>query len=80
MTWTPPITVHLFVATQAFPQQELEKLQTLFFNLNDHPKGKTILTSIKKSITGVKKVNDDDYNDLREILQTVELLEAQRKK
>ncbi len=72
LTWTPPITVHVFVATQRFPSQKLDKLRTLFLELNNHRKGKTILTSIKKSITGVTTVKDEDYDELRNILQTVE--------
>ncbi len=79
LTWTPPITVHLFVATHRFPQQQLDKLRQLFLNLNKHPKGKTILTSIKKSITGVTKVKDQDYNELRYILRTVEQLKSHQK-
>ncbi|MEK8019429.1 MAG: phosphate/phosphite/phosphonate ABC transporter substrate-binding protein [Candidatus Parabeggiatoa sp.] len=79
LTWTPPITVHLFVATHRFPQQQLDKVRQLFLNLNEHPKGKTILTSIKKSITGVTKVDDQDYNELRYILRTVEQLKNQEK-
>jgi phosphonate transport system substrate-binding protein len=77
LKWTPPIAVHVFVATQRFPQQQVKKLQTLLLNLNEHPKGKTILTSIKKSITGVEAANDEDYNELRVILQTVEHLKKQ---
>jgi phosphonate transport system substrate-binding protein len=79
LTWTPPITVHLFVATQRFPQQQLEPLRTRFLELNNHPTGKTILTAIKKSITGVTTVSDADYDELRFILQTVERLEKRRK-
>ncbi len=75
LKWTPPIAVHVFVATQRFPQQQVEKLQTLLLNLNEHPKGKNILTRIKKSITGVEAANDEDYKKLRLILQTVEQLE-----
>lgn len=79
LTWTPPITVHVFVATQRFPQQQLEQLRTLFLNINTHPTSKMILTSIKNSITGLTTVKDEEYDDLRHILQTVEQLETQRK-
>ncbi|MDM8561413.1 hypothetical protein QUF82_21485 [Thiotrichales bacterium HSG14] len=79
MTWTLPITVHIFVATQRFPSHKLDKLRTLFLNLNNHSKGKTILTSIKKSITGVSKVKDEDYDELRHILQTLEQLAHKKK-
>jgi phosphonate transport system substrate-binding protein len=79
LTWTPPITVHLFVATHRFPQEHVEKLQELLLNLNQHPQGKTILTSIKKSITGLRKVKDQDYNELRYILSTVEELKNKKK-
>jgi len=79
LTWTPPITVHVFVATQRFPSQKLDKLRTLFLDINNHPKGKTILTSIKKSITGVTKVKDEDYDELRHILQIVEQLARKKK-
>lgn len=79
LTWTPPITVHVFVATQRFPSHKLDKLRTLFLDINNHSKGKTILTSIKKSITGITKVKDEDYEELRNILQTVEQLARQNK-
>ena len=79
LTWSPPITAHVFVATQRFPQQRLEKLRRLFLDINNHSKGKTILTSIKKSITGVVKAKDEDYDELRLILETVEQLETQKK-
>lgn len=79
LAWSPPITTHVFVATQRFPQQKLDKLQTLFLNINNQPTGKAILTSIKKSITGMTRVNDEDYNELRHILQTVEQLAGKGK-
>jgi len=65
LTWTPPITVHVFVATQRFPSQKLDKLRTLFLNINANSNGETILTSIKSSITGVTKAKDKDYDKLR---------------
>ncbi|MCK5877403.1 MAG: PhnD/SsuA/transferrin family substrate-binding protein, partial [Candidatus Marithrix sp.] len=73
LAWTPPITEHIFVTTQNFTKHE--KLQTIFLNINNHPQGKAILTSIKKSITGLAKVKNEDYDGLRNILQTVEKLD-----
>ncbi|MCK5718408.1 MAG: phosphate/phosphite/phosphonate ABC transporter substrate-binding protein [Thiomargarita sp.] len=71
LTLTPPIAVHVFVATQNFPVEKLDKLRTLFLNINTHSQAKTILTSIKKSITGMAEVKDEDYDELRNILETV---------
>ena len=68
---TPSISEHLFVATKAMPEAELEELQQLFFGLDDSGPGRKVLRSIKRSVTGMGPVTDADYDTLRAIISTL---------
>jgi phosphonate transport system substrate-binding protein len=61
---SPPIAEHLFVANNNLPPKIISTLRQLLLNLKD----KTILASIKQSVTGMADVKDEDYETLRTII------------
>ncbi len=61
---SPPIPAHLFVSSNHLPEETITTLRQLLLNLKDP----TILTSIKKSATGMVLVKDTNYKQLRIIL------------
>jgi len=75
IAYTPAISNHIFVTSQHLAPEKVEKLRTLMLSLNENDKSLSILNKIKKSITGVQSADDKDYDNLREILQT--LLDSQ---
>ena len=65
-----PIAEHLFVANSNLSLKTINNIRQLLLNLQD----KAILTSIKKSVTGMASVNDEDYQALRSILKRFDKL------
>lgn len=63
-----PIAEHLFVANSNLPEDFVNMLRELMINLKD----KYILSSIKKTVTGMGLVNDKDYDPLRIILKKLD--------
>ncbi len=61
---SPPIAEHLFVANNNLPPKTINTIRQLLLDLKD----KTILTSIKPSLTGMVSIKDEDYETLRTIL------------
>ena len=70
---SPPIAEHLFVASDKLPESTINTLRQSLVDLKD----KTILSSIKKSVTGMAEVKDADYDTLRTILQQFDKLKAE---
>jgi phosphonate transport system substrate-binding protein len=62
---SPPLAEHLFVASNKLPEATISTLRQSLVNLRD----KTILSAIKKSVTGMVVVKDADYDPLRTIIQ-----------
>jgi phosphonate transport system substrate-binding protein len=60
---SPAIAEHVFVASDRLPEATTNTLRQALLNLKD----KTILSSIKKSVTGMTLVKDEDYDTLRAI-------------
>ncbi len=64
-----PISEHVFVTRSSLPVKTIQKLRKAFLGLNDYEHASNILTSIKKTVTGMATVVDEDYDSLREILK-----------
>ncbi len=69
---TPLISEHLFVTRRTLPSETIRALREALYNLKDNAEGRVIMSVIKKSMTGMVPVNDGDYDNLRNILQTLE--------
>lgn len=67
---SPPIAEHLFVANNNLPVETINKVRQLLVGLKDQ----TILKAIKPSVTGMALVNDEDYDQLRNILKQFDKL------
>lgn len=66
---TPLIPEHLFVARGTLPESMVQSLRQSLYKLNEDPKGHTILSAIKATVTGMVPASDADYDDLRRILE-----------
>ena len=65
---TPEISEHLFITRSNLPAKDIDKLRHAMLNIKSSDEGMTALTTIKKSITGLVKTSDDDYENLRKII------------
>ncbi len=72
LAMTPEISEHVFVASNTLPSQKVHALREALYHLKDDKEGKVIMFSIKNSMTGMVPANDEDYDNLRIILQTPE--------
>jgi phosphonate transport system substrate-binding protein len=70
---SPPIAEHVFVASKNLPESTVNTLRQSLVNLKD----KAILSSIKKSVTGMAPAKDADYDSLRTILQQFDKMKAE---
>jgi phosphonate transport system substrate-binding protein len=68
---TSPFSEHVFVARGTLPTQTVEAVREALYQLKDTPEGQTILSRIKKRLTGMVPVQDSDYDNLRDILKTL---------
>jgi phosphonate transport system substrate-binding protein len=69
---TPKISEHLFIARKNLPPEKVKLLREALFALKNDESGRIIMSSIKSSMTGMVPASDEDYNNLRTILQTLE--------
>jgi len=69
---TPPFSEHVFVARSTLPTQTVEAVREAMNQLKDTPEGQDILSRIKKRLTGMVPAQDSDYDNLREILMTLQ--------
>lgn len=69
LAMTPPIPVHLFVASSALTPELVNKLCVAMYRLNEIPEGKDIMQMIKPTVTGLAPVTNNEYEPLRNILR-----------
>ena len=69
---TPPLSEHLFVVSNNMDKKLVNKLRKLMLELNLKTEGPDVLRSIKKTTTALVSVQDNDYHNLREIMETLQ--------
>ncbi|MBI5099776.1 MAG: phosphate/phosphite/phosphonate ABC transporter substrate-binding protein [Nitrospirae bacterium] len=69
---TPEISEHVFVTSNAFPPQKARVLREALYHLKDDEKGRVILSTLRDFLTGMAPAVDEDYDNLRVILQRLE--------
>lgn len=74
MAWTPTLSEHLFVVRDTLPPATVQELRDALLALGDPETegGRWILGSIKSGVTGMARVQDSDYDNLRLILYTLQ--------
>lgn len=75
LKWTPIISEHIFVARSSLPKKTINELMNALLNLRNEPDSKSIMSSIKNNMTAMVPAKDEDYKNLRNILNTVERTE-----
>jgi phosphonate transport system substrate-binding protein len=70
---SPPVSEHLFVARKDLPQETIETLRQAMFQLKD----KTVLESIKGSVTGLVPVKIEDYDYLFSVMKELNKLSSE---
>lgn len=68
IAWTPRISEHLFVASSTLPPETAGRLRKALLSLHD----KSVLSSIKSDVSALVPADDSDYDNLREILLSLE--------
>lgn len=69
VTWTPPISEHLFVTRRTLPSKTIKALRKALYALEHEKEGKAIMSKIEKNMTGMVPARDEDYDNLRVILK-----------
>lgn len=68
---TPPISEHLFVASEQLPDSVVVKIRDAMLNMMGKPDGLSALKSIKSTATGLVPVAETDYDNLRRMLKVI---------
>jgi phosphonate transport system substrate-binding protein len=72
MKMTPALSEHIFVTSTKMPVAEVEALRKAMYKLKESESGRNAITFIKSSATGLVPVQDTDYDNLRDIMDTLE--------
>lgn len=70
---SPPISDHLFVASNSLDVNTVQILRSAMLTLATQPGGPAILQSVTDGITGLEPVDDQNYDNLRMILQSLKV-------
>lgn len=65
---TPALSEHLFVSSSTMNKDLYQAICQAFYKIDKVPQGKFIMTSIKKGISSFGPASDQDYDNLRIIL------------
>ena len=66
---SPSISEHVFVCGKGLPSPQHIKIRDEMYTLSKTEEGRQILKSIKKTVSGLVPVDDNDYDNLREIMR-----------
>jgi phosphonate transport system substrate-binding protein len=69
---TPEISEHVFVASGKIRPRTAAAIRSALYRLKDSKEGKAVMTRIKKDMTAMVPASDADYDNLRDILNTLE--------
>jgi len=69
---TPPIPEHLFITRSNLSLNIIHRLRKALYKLKDNEYGRQIMKSIKPTITGMRRVENADYDSLRKIIKKLE--------
>ncbi len=72
MIKTPEISEHVIIAGNNLHAAKVKILREALYGLNKDEQGGTIMSAIKKTMTGMVPAHDEDYNNLRTILHALE--------
>ncbi len=65
---SPPVREHLFLASAKMPKALAASIRQALLDLHDP----LVLTAIHPGLTGLVPVKDEDYDNLRQVMQTVQ--------
>ncbi len=71
---TPKISEHLFVTRSNLPAEQINKLRHIMLNMKDSKTGIAALHAIKKTVTGLARVDTSDYDNLQKIIIETQLI------
>jgi len=66
-----PFSEHLFVARSDATPAFIEVVKNALYKLSDSPERRAILSGLKRGVTGMVPVQDQDYDNLREVLRAL---------
>ena len=71
---SPPIFDHLFISSKRLPAEKVGALRNALLNLAKEPNGKAILQAMTPGVTGLVSAANQDYDNLRSILNKLKEL------
>ena len=71
---TERISEHLFITRSDLPDELVQKLRNIFLLISESEQGMEALRLINDQATGMVAVQDSDYDNMREIMLTVDAL------
>lgn len=66
---SPPITDHVFIASDKLPEDLVTALQKAFLRLSDSSEGRLIITGMRSDVTALVPADDSDFKALRAIMR-----------
>lgn len=72
LEWTPAISEHVFVTSPLLSKETARALQEALLGLKDEKQGRAIMLKIQENLTGIVPAVDRDYDNLRDIIRTLE--------
>lgn len=71
LEWTPAISEHLFVTRSSLPVETVEALRNALLHLRFESDAQSIMFAIKENMTALVPAKDDDYDNLKKIMNAV---------
>lgn len=72
LSWTPPISEHLFVVRNGLSKEMINTLREVFISLKYDKDALGILKRIQENLTGFVTVSEKDYENLKNIYQSLQ--------
>lgn len=69
---SPPVPENLFLARATLPAELVERLRALMYAVNNSPDKEKIVSSIRKTATGLVPVAPQDYDSLEKLMRSVD--------
>ncbi|MGD8352423.1 MAG: phosphate/phosphite/phosphonate ABC transporter substrate-binding protein, partial [Nitrospirota bacterium] len=71
---TPPISKHVFVASNELPQETVRALKEALYGMEGDGEGRAAMSAINEDMTALVPGRDEDFENLRKMLRALEAL------
>jgi phosphonate transport system substrate-binding protein len=71
LAWSPKVSEHLFIASSTLPVDTTSALRKAFLGVGKDKNAQIVMSSIRKEMTAFVTASDEDYDNLRALLQKI---------